>query len=346
MPHHRDALHQITRVLLLSEDHYDVLTRAIGDLHRLFLDITGLDLDSLRHRENIHLPTGKAIGPVWAALCVRELLRTKRFVRGAYLGVKSALARFPDRPIHILYAGTGPFATLAMPLTTVFTPADVTFTFLEVNPESIGYLAKIVAAFQAEGYVRDVVRCDAATYRAGPGQSIQMVISETMQNALEKEPQVAITLNLAPQLAPGGIWIPQNIRIDAALLSPRRDRERIMGTGGVMDCYRVLETIFELNKDTRGGSRDPDGTSTESCSFPEVTVEIPQDVAPEYSQLFLFTTIQVFEDEWLQPWECSLTLPKRVVKAHVATGLGAHQKVARVRFQYRMSAVPGFEVSV
>jgi hypothetical protein len=104
MPNHRNALHQITQTLLRPEDHYDELTQAIADLKRLFLVIAGLDIDSFQHRQDIHLPSGKAIGPVWAALCIQEFFRTKRFLRGVYLGIQSALAQFPDRPIHILYA--------------------------------------------------------------------------------------------------------------------------------------------------------------------------------------------------------------------------------------------------
>ncbi|HEX3044897.1 MAG TPA: phytanoyl-CoA dioxygenase [Bacillota bacterium] len=337
MPNHRNVLHQITQILLRPEDHYGELTPAIANLSRLFSDIAGLDLGSLQHREDIHLPSGKAIGPVWAALCIQELLRTKRFLRGAYLGIKSALARFPVRPIHILYAGTGPFATLAIPLTTVFTPAEVKFTFLEVNPESIGYLGKIIAAFQAEEYVQEVIQCDAATYRVNPKDPIQMVITETMQNALQKEPQVAITLNLASQMAPGGILIPQNIRIDAALLSPQKDRERMTGTGAVTDCYRVLKTIFELNKNTQAPNVQ------ESFSFPEVAVEIPPDLASEYPQMTLFTTIQVFEEEQLKPWECSLTLPKMIMRMDSAVNQGVGQNpLMRLSFQYRMNETPGF----
>lgn len=337
MSNYRTILHQLTQTLLQPEDHYGEITQAITDLKRLFLDITGLNLDSLKHREDIHLPGGKAIGPVWAALCIQEFFRTKRFLRGVYLGIKSALAQFSDRPIHILYAGTGPFATLAIPLTTIFTPADVKFTFLEVNPESIGYLAKIIAAFQAEEYVQEIIRCDATMYQVDPKYPIQMVISETMQNALQKEPQVAITLNLAPQLALDGILIPQNIRIDAALLNAKKDRERITGTGAVTDCYQVLKTIFELNKNTQACS-GPSATDHESLTFPEVAVEVPPDLAVQYPQMALFTTIQVFEGEQLNPWDCSLTLPQMIMRLDSVQNL-----VSRLAFQYRINECPRFD---
>jgi hypothetical protein len=214
----------------------------------------------------------------------------------------------------------------------------VKFTFLEVNPDSISYLTKIIPAFQAEKYVREVIQGDATTYQVDPKDPIQMVITETMQNALQKEPQVAITLNLAPQMAPGGILIPQNIRIDAALLSPPKNRERMTGTGAVTDCYQVLKTIFELNKDTCIPDSTPGGPVQRRLSFPETMVEIPPDLAAEYPQLSLLTTIQVFEDEQLAPWECSLTLPKYLLRLEPG-----NNPVSKVCFQYRISETPGFE---
>lgn len=341
MPNHQTTLHQITQILLRPEDHYDELTQAIAELRQLFLDITGFDIESSDHREDIHLPGGKAIGPVWAALCVQEFMRTKHFLRGVYLGIKAALARFPEHPLHILYAGTGPFATLVTPLTTIFTPEEVQFTFLEVNPESIRYLNRVINALQAERFVKQIIQCDATQYQINPKDPIQIVITETMQNALQKEPQVAITLNLAPQLLPGGILIPQNIKIDAVLVSPKKDRERMVGNCSVTDCYRKLKTIFELNKDSRSPFSTPDGLVQETWSFPEVEVEIPPDLCPEYPQLALFTTIQVFDEEQLGPWECSLTLPKMLMRLDSERNL-----VTKVGFQYRMNETPGFEVQV
>ena len=248
---HQDELKHITAVLLRPEDQYEELTKAVHDLSRLFLTVSELEIDGEHNREHIYLAQGKAIGPVWAAMCVREILRTKRFLRGFYQGIKAALARFSNRPLHILYAGTGPFATLAIPLTTVFTSEEVHFTFLEINPLSIQSLKKVITAFQAEKYLYEVVECDAAKYQLDTSNPFQMIVTETMQNALRKEPQVAITMNLAPQMQNGGILIPQNITIDAVLLSPRKNLERMTDLNGFkQDYFHIIGKVFELNKDT------------------------------------------------------------------------------------------------
>ncbi|MBP1862801.1 hypothetical protein BD780_002585 [Clostridium tetanomorphum] len=45
-----------------------------------------------------------------------------------YGEIKRAQQKFLNEQIHILYAGTGPFAALMIPLTTVFTSLGVKFT--------------------------------------------------------------------------------------------------------------------------------------------------------------------------------------------------------------------------
>lgn len=336
---YQNELKQITAVLLRPEDQYDELTKAVHDLSRLFLAVSGLEIDDEHHREHLYLSQGKAIGPVWAAMCVREILRTKRFLRGFYLGIKAALARFSNRPLHILYAGTGPFATLAIPLTTVFTSEEVHFTFLEINPLSIQSLEKVITAFQVERYLYEVVKCDATKYQADPSNPIQMIVTETMQNALQKEPQVAITMNLAPQMQSGGILIPQNITIDAVLLSPRKNLERMTDLNGFeQDYFHKIGKVFELNKDTPRLSSKASLFPSGTFSFPKVELEIPRGLAPDYKQLCLFTTIRVFEEERLTNGQCSLTLPKQVMILEQEK-----RPVERVSFQYIPNENPGFE---
>ena len=52
---------------------------------------------------------------------------------------------------------------------------------------------------------------------------LHILVIEAMQKALEKEPQVALTLNLARRLPDGGVLIPERIRLAACLADLGRE---------------------------------------------------------------------------------------------------------------------------
>ena len=341
MNHNQEELARITGILLEPGDNDGKLPKAMDDLNRLFWSISGLEMERYEYRENVYLSHGKAIGPVWAAMCIKDNLRTKKFIRGIQQGIQHALEKFPSRPVHILYAGTGPFAALAVPLTTVFESEEIRFTFLEINPLSINLLKKMVAAFEIGPYLYDIKQGDASNYQVDEDKPIHIIITETMQNALQKEPQAAITLNLVPQMLAGGILIPQNILVEAALLDPEKDMERMTGSNRPdHECYFPLGKIFELNMDfpsrylTTGGSGN-------SCAFPDVEIVVPKGIPEGFKHFSLFTTIQVFKGELLKPWQCSLTLPKRI--RELDRDKNAPDKIS---FQYVMNEKPGFEFKI
>jgi hypothetical protein len=333
----QNQLKRITKTLIDPSDHYPKITEATNDLYQLFLEVSGLETEDRQNRESIFLSHGKAIGTVWAALCIKEILRTKRFIRGLYRGIKSACQRFPGEPIRILYVGTGPFATLAIPLTTVFTSAEISFTFLEINPGSIRFLEKVIDAFQIKEYVHEIKKVDALEYLMDRNNPNHIVITETMQNALQKEPQVGITMNLVPQMEPKAILIPENIVIEAALLDPRKNMDRITGVNDCgRDCYRILGKVFEISKETMASQ--PSGINSQDVSdFAEVEIEVPAGIPSGYKQLCLFTRIRVFEAEKLDYWQCSLTQPQIIMNLEQSKNM-----INRIGFQYVIGKSPGF----
>lgn len=332
MESYKNELKRITEFLLQKEDNYGEIKKATDDLYKLFLAASGLEEDSEISKKDYYLSKGKAIGTVWAGRCVNEFLRTKKFIRGTFLGIKRAKEKFKDRPIHIVYAGTGPFGALLMPLTTVFSSEELRFTLLEINPYTIENLKNVIKAFEVEKYVEEIVQCDAAEYRADKTKPIHMVVTETMQNGLKKEPQVAITLNLATQMERDGILIPEKVVVEASLLDPKRVNDRMMGVEGAdKDYYYPLSRIFELNKETSAMEKNK-----EYC-FPEVQVEISPSIEKRYRSLNLLTEIQVFEEEWLTYMNCSLNIPLRVIEVD-----WVNNPVKKVSFQYSISENPGF----
>jgi len=76
--------------------------------------------------------------------------------------------------------------------------------------------------------------------------------------------------------------------------------------------------------------------------FPNVEIELPKDIIEVgYNQLNLFTTIQVFEDEVLTNWQCSLNLPQKIMNMDCEYSI-----IEKVKFKYQIAQKPGFQVTI
>jgi hypothetical protein len=333
---------------LLFSDHPGHRRDAAVNLHSLFSNITqigGVPVNPA-DRNATALPAGEALSPEDAAACILDVARTSAFLRGTFAAVREAQKRFPDKPIEILYAGCGPFAALAIPLTTQFTAADIRFCLLEAHPRSLETARRLFRALELDGYVRHYIQADATSYVHEPDGPLHMVITETMQRALAKEPQVAITLNLAPQLCPGGILIPERIAVDACLfdlenefLTPFRPGEAVPWSE-TRDSHRSrigLGRVFEIGVDTArhlAAARSED-TLAADARFPAVILDIPAG-ADKDLHVMLRTEITVFGSAVLREYESGLTNPA------IAHELGRIGDGRRMEFQYVLGANPGF----
>jgi hypothetical protein len=213
----------------------------------------------------------------------------------------------------VVYAGTGPFATLLLPLLPRLAPPGLRVTFIDVHERSTAAVSRLVAALGVSHAVARVVTADAAAYRHGSG--IHVAITETMQRALENEPQVAVSRNLAAQLAPGGILVPERISVHLGLWSPGQPR------GGE---NRQVE-LLELRSDVEGGMAPVFGAG--------LVVAVPRPRGSE--ALALLTRVGVFGRHRLGVNDSAITLP-RVMPSLLARA--GHL----VRVRYAGNARPGF----
>lgn len=337
---YKKELERITKIFLTPEDNYGDLFNAAEAMYKLLVSITEINQEDEADRKDIYLPDGKAIGPIWAAMCVKEFMRTKRFISGIFKAANEAKKRFPNTRLHILYAGTGPFATLVLPLTAFYASSEISFTLLEINEQSIKYLEKVIKTFEIQEYIKSIVCCDATKYKIDSNVPVHIIISETMLNALQKEPQAAITLNLAPQLIEDGIFIPQNITVEAGLFNPSKHIEKSINPDLPEPCYHILDSLFELNKDTYKSAPDYNNGLSEYMFKSKEVILSNADNGVDYPQLCLFTTIQVFDDEYLSHWQSSLNMPKKVAD------LNKDKPINKVEFKYVISSSPKFEYSL
>lgn len=334
-------LQPLTDELLSPRADHGRLRAAAAGLYSLFSSVAGIGDDSNHpgDAEETGLAVGKAISPRDAARCVLDYSRTAKFLRGLHAAILEARRRFPDTTVEILYAGCGPFATLAVPLAGRFNPSEVRFTLLDINRRSLDAARHIFQTFGLSASVRDYIQCDAASYRLGAGRVIHVAVTETMQAALEHEPQVAVTLNLAPQLCRGAIFIPQRINIDLCLCDPAKEFTTVPAEveggdapaeAGVGGRRIYLGRVFELDAES---CRDPSaaGDVTRPRDF---TIDVPESVGLNVA---LLTSVTVFDSIALGEYESGLTCPRFLFD------LGRVSVGARVEFAYRVGARPGFD---
>jgi hypothetical protein len=245
-------------------------------------------------------------------MCLNEMLRTKRFVDGVYQAVCDTLAKHPHRPVHILYAGTGPFATLVLPLVARFGSQQLQWSLLEINPTSFACLQQLISKLGLQHYVHRFENTDAATWVVPVGEQIDIFVTETMQESLKREPQVGICMHLVPQLPPEAIMIPQEIRLKAALINPgQRIRDRVQSIPN-STALQELATVFTFNKHTVGQHTAAFNSTNGSYAFPTATVSVPDEALADRPFLYILTEITTYKSEELLIDQCSLTLPHRL----------------------------------
>jgi hypothetical protein len=318
-------------VLLFGDDDYRSRS-AVASLYQLFCDITDLGGNTVELHDSsaISLSAGSAISPLDAGRCLLDVRRTAVYLRGVYEAIQEAQRRFPGEVIHLLYAGCGPFAPLCLPLLPLLAEQAVHFTLLDVHERAIESVETILGALQLKGTKVDCVVCDATRYYNADHRPLHVIVSETMQRALEKEPQVAILMNTAPQLTAGGLMVPEMIAVDAVLT----DLSQELGGNGVVAkpwSGRIpLGRILEVDRE-RACAWSAAGVSSH---LPPTRITIPSVVAAQYS-LMLAVTIRTFGAHVLQEYESGLTHPQMV------NGWRAGEEL---EFTYRLGAQPGFHL--
>ncbi|MBP1639748.1 MAG: hypothetical protein H6Q17_1331 [Bacteroidetes bacterium] len=316
------SVRQATRDILDCADDFIVMKQSVDTLYQLFCRITQVDASNLNGNKDIMLSSGKAISTSAAAHCLLEMKRTAVFLRGIHRAISKKTAENKSKPVQLLYAGTGPYGTLVIPLLTLLSKEEVSVDLIDINPESLNALQTLIEALRLEKYIGEVHCTDATSFTVG--KEYDIVVSETMLACLKNEPQVAIMQNLIPQLSPDAIFIPEEISIDAALTNPKMEQERLFYYDGKQPPFRriALGNLFTVNKQHLDTDRM------------QKTVTIPDD--KDFPVLKLFTTVHVFGNEMLSENDSSITMPVIFYNLH-------RQPVRHVAFAYVQGEKPHIE---
>lgn len=329
-------INEITQVFLNKDSSHKELFDASRDLAEFFGEISSISTkdNHLESNDSTHtnLKTGVAISPLDAAICINEYMRTTKYIRGVFDAINDLLVRFKDEKIHLLYAGTGPYATLVTPLLHLFDSNRLEVTFLDIHQSSLDSVKDILTTQKICSFAKDYVCTDATTYKCE--SKVHIIVTETMRLAFEGEPQVNITLNLLPQLCEDGVFIPEcvNIHLESSLkklVQKENSLENIKKSEFLADIIK-LDTKKQWDKENL---------------ILTPTLEIKEDIKDGY-ELFFCTQIQVYKNHILNENECSLNLPltlllsSKVIKGDVLEFSYEFENRPEILYKYKKIGTP------
>lgn len=169
-------------------------------------------------------PFGGCLSPHAAASLIyndADASRIQKFTLGFFDAVKKALAESKKRPIHALYIGSGPYATLALPVAASFPKEDLVVTAVDIHQESLECLDRVVRHFNLETSISRGVCADACTvdWSAHFSGEPDLVLMECMDAALLQEPQVQIVKNLRGQVGSSFLLVPEMVGVGVSFSS-------------------------------------------------------------------------------------------------------------------------------
>ncbi|MBW3532536.1 phytanoyl-CoA dioxygenase family protein [Shewanella sp. NKUCC06_TVS] len=289
------VLTQFANALLLSTSAGES-KRLIDPMLKQLCQIAAVELhpESFLDTEASHTPFGKAVSLTTAAQCAEDPERGRVFIQGIYQAIQDRLKAHPGQIVNILYAGTGPFAWLLLPLLPLFSASQIQVTLLDIHQASLDKVTKLIEHFDLADRVVESVCADATFWQPNTVVKFDVILSETMKHLLQQEPQVQIFTHLQAYLADDGVLIPQNIELDAWLEC--RTVQDFVET-------HYLGPLFALNLQTARLLASGDR------SFLAGTLLLP-DFSLSAVTLKFTTSIQVYGESKLSENQSQLTLPR------------------------------------
>ena len=295
----------------------------------------------LSNDNEVTVKGGIALSGFHAADCINDCFRTVSFIKGVYNAIKKLQSDFPEKEINIMYAGTGPFATLVLPLLALFKPSEVSVLFLDINQSSIDSVKFLINKIGLQKHDLKFAVGDATTYKIPVGLSVDLLVSETMHLALTQEPQVSIAKNLIPQLPLHAQIIPQAIHIDFGysffakepFASTSDDIRKGYNKLQPYEHRIIIDRLFTINKELF--SNQSNSASRFTSKF--YTLPVAFDNQPDAC---IFTEITVFDDIKLTTAQSLITNPYCLVSLYTI------QQYSAIQLVYDFSDIPNWTYSI
>ncbi|MFC4263700.1 hypothetical protein ACFOWM_12465 [Ferruginibacter yonginensis] len=313
--------------------NYGTLKTATEKLHQLFIEIGAINAYEQPINRKL-LTNGEALSPQEGALCLFDIARTRTFARGLLQAIQQQKALQVNQPIEVLYAGCGPYGLLSLLVIPYLTEADVQFTLIDIFDSSIQSVKKIVEALGVGSFFKNFIVADATQYI--PTQTFDILLTETMQQALKKEPQVAITHHLVHFIKPTGFLLPTQIDVYPVFENTSKRIAALMGNDDYdsnVDSY-AHAPIITLNKENALRAQHSKNIYETSIHLHDVAyLKAPY-------QLQLQTHIHVFANEILTLNNAAITLGFQLMPAADLLGKQA------IHFKYVINEMPGVQYCI
>ena len=357
----REEFCSLAACLLAEGGDPDDFLQAALDLYALFNDISGRPQDivgpeAITWQQETPLAEGIAINPFSAAICLLDDMRTRAFAGGVCDAIKASQEQYPGECIEVLYAGTGPFAPLALLQTPFFSSDEVQFTLIDIHPAALACQAQIISVLGLEPYIEATIQADATQWHPPDGEKYHVVVAEVMQRGLITEPQVGVTEAIARHLRSGGFLVPERIDLSLCLLSPEAEQERAvqardrlgeyfdLSGDSIPDVTPILgdsaapnrifiDRVFSLTK-----SVAEDYERSETGIIPLQAIHLP-DPLPAGLALRVLTEIRTFGDFVLGDYASGLTFPEALDDSPSLTPGGTYT------LSYESLGVPGLRLT-
>ncbi|MFT6266691.1 MAG: hypothetical protein ACJAWS_002854 [Oleiphilaceae bacterium] len=353
-PIENNSLAKICNIILDESSSKKSLHRALDDFSQQCSQVTNITPNPTfsAWAKDIFLDQGVAINPEAAAYCIKDYQRSIMFIRGVHAAITEILIHSSNRPVNILYAGCGPFATLLIPLLGKYwhdnlNLSRLNISLLDIHQTSLDSVNLLLNHFKVCTKNISLVHADACTYQHP--LMLNLIIAETMQKSLEQEPQFAVTANLAPQLQDGGIFIPEKIVIELCLAQWHVERDLAKQNAKINHESLIklkkrfpLGTILNLKPQLAATQLNNAEYQSETNQLALKPIEIQIPEIPQlnnFDALFL-TFIQVFKHYQLNDYESEITLPLK------CQALSTLKSGARYNIRYQLGSYPEFHVSV
>jgi len=310
------------------------LANASKEYKSILNEICGQNVDIEVGRNNIELANGMALNTSGAALCLDDTWRTRQFIQGIDKAIQEKLTT--QKPAHILYAGSGPFATLILPFLFRYSPKEIKYTLLEINPYSCQLLQNVISKLGLEKHDITLINTDATNYKIDPRNEPDIVVSETMQSALAKEPQVPIFLNLMSQLKHDSIFIPEKIELFVGMKKSGISMGEIQAKH-----FHKEKKVFEVSKESMFSVDPLERLTTKESPFTKQQTTLDPEKLKGFDHLVIITEIHIYKNAKIDIYESGLTAPIFI------TNISDDPKDSiTIDTQYKISSDPKLEYKI